>query len=51
MRNEIFHNKPTKIKFQKDLEILMLRMDFNLKDAINIGNIADGISLQYKYTP
>ncbi|MBT0880821.1 MULTISPECIES: hypothetical protein [unclassified Campylobacter] len=51
VRNEIFHNKPTKIRFQKDLEILMLRMEFNLKDAINIGNIADGISLQYKYTP
>lgn len=28
-RNEIFHNKPTKIKFKKDLEILLLRFDYN----------------------
>ncbi|WP_162982201.1 hypothetical protein [Helicobacter labacensis] len=32
-RNDIFHNKPTNIKFQRDLEILLLRLDFNLKET------------------
>lgn len=50
VRNDIFHNKPTKIKFQKDLEILLLRMEYNLKDAINIGDISKVINLQYKYS-
>lgn len=48
-RNELFHNKPTKIKFQKDLEILLLRMGYNLKDAIQIGEISKSIKLQYNY--
>lgn len=48
-RNEIFHNKPTKIKFHKDLEILLLRLDYNLEDAIKIGNISETIKLQYRY--
>ncbi|OYD78421.1 hypothetical protein CAV8706_1416 [Campylobacter avium] len=48
-RNEIFHNKPTKIKFKKDLEIILLRLGYNLEDAIQIGEISSAISLQYKY--
>lgn len=32
-RNEIFHNKPTNIKFQKDVEILLLRLGYNLQKA------------------
>lgn len=48
-RNEIFHNKPTKIKFQKDLEILLLRLGYNLYDATNIGEIQSVIKLQYHY--
>lgn len=36
-RNEICHNKPTKVKFQKDLEILLLRMEYDFK---NIGDIS-----------
>lgn len=48
-RNEIFHNKPTKIKFHNDLEILLLRLGYNLKDAINIGVIHDVIRLKYRY--
>lgn len=48
-RNEIFHNKPSNIKFQKDLEAILLRFGFNLKDAINIGDIKKHIILQYVY--
>ncbi|TLD86161.1 CAAX protease [Helicobacter sp. MIT 05-5294] len=48
-RNEIFHNKPTKIRFQKDLEILLLRLGYNLYDATNIGEIQSCIALQYHY--
>lgn len=48
-RNEIFHNKPTKIKFEKDLEILLLRLGYNLKDAITIGEIQSVIKLKYQY--
>ncbi|WP_139452272.1 hypothetical protein [Campylobacter armoricus] len=48
-RNEIFHNKPTKIKFHKDLEILLLRLDYNLEDAIKIGEISAAIQLKYNY--
>lgn len=48
-RNEVFHNKPTKIKFKKDLEILLLRLGYNLEEAIQIGEISSAISLQYNY--
>ena len=48
-RNEIFHNKPTKIKFKKDLEILLLRLGYNLEEAIRIGEISSAITLQYNY--
>ncbi|MBT0858843.1 hypothetical protein KJQ70_01220 [Campylobacter coli] len=48
-RNENFHNKPTKIKFRKDLEILLLRLDYNLEDAIKIGEISSAIQLKYHY--
>lgn len=48
-RNEIFHNKPSKIKFKKDLEALLLHLGYNLADAINMGNLQDIIKLQYKY--
>ena len=48
-RNELFHNKPTKIKFQKDLEILLLRLGYNLADAINLGDISNAMKLHYKY--
>lgn len=44
-RNEIFHNKPTKIRFQKDLEILLLRLGYNLNDATNLGEIQSCITL------
>ena len=48
-RNDIFHNKPTQIKFQKDLEILLLRLDYNLEEAIQIGEISTAVKLQYNY--
>ena len=48
-RNDIFHNKPTKIKFKKDLEAILLRLGYNLKDAIDIGEIQNGVKLKYKY--
>lgn len=48
-RNDVFHNKPTKIKFQKDLEILLLRLGYNLEEAINIGEVSTAITLQYNY--
>lgn len=48
-RNEIFHNKPTKIKFQKDLEILLLRMGYNLEEAVQIGEISTDIKLHYTH--
>lgn len=34
-RNEIYHNKPTNVKFVKESEILLLRMGYNLKEAIS----------------
>lgn len=49
VRNETFHNKPTKLKFQKDLEILLLRLGYNLYDAIHIGDIHNAIHLKYQY--
>ena len=49
-RNAIFHNKPTKIKFQRDLEILLLRLGYNLQDAITIGEIQRCITLRYNYS-
>ena len=48
-RNDIFHNKPTKIRFRRDLEVILLRLGYNLKDAIDIGKIQDGVQLKYKY--
>lgn len=48
-RNEIFHNKPSKIRFQKDVEILLLRLDYNLLDATKIGDIQRFINLKFKY--
>ncbi|PAF44581.1 hypothetical protein [Helicobacter sp. 11S02629-2] len=33
-RNYIYHNRPTKIKFKKDLAILLLRMGYNLTKAL-----------------
>lgn len=48
-RNEIFHNKPTRIRFQNDVENLLLRLGYNLRDAIDIGEICNVISLQYNY--
>lgn len=47
-RNEIFHNKPTKIKFKKDLEILLLRLGYNLEEAIQSNEISTNIDLCYK---
>ena len=49
-RNDIFHNKPTKIRFQRDLEILLLRLDYNLYDATKPNNVRRFINLQFKYT-
>lgn len=48
-RNEVFHNKPTKIKFQKDLEVLLLRLEYNLQDAIQVGELSSAIKLHYNY--
>ncbi|WP_423904485.1 CAAX protease [Campylobacter showae] len=48
-RNEIYHNNPTKIKFAKDLEILLLRMGYNLQDAVGGCDFRGDIKLQYKY--
>lgn len=48
-RNELFHNKPTKINFQKDLEILLLRLGYNLSDAMDMGDISNAIKLHYSY--
>lgn len=35
-RNHIYHNKPTNTKFIKETEILLLRMNYNLKDALKL---------------
>ncbi|GMB90334.1 CAAX protease [Helicobacter ailurogastricus] len=38
-RNEVFHNKPTHIKFQKDVVVLLLRLGYDLermKKSINL---------------
>lgn len=48
-RNEIFHNKPTKIKFQKDVEILLLRLGYNLKKATQIQNLQSYLNLKFQY--
>lgn len=49
-RNEIFHNQPTKIKFQRDLEILLLRLGYNLFDATKTSDIQRFIKLQFTYS-
>lgn len=48
-RNEICHNKPTKIKFTKEAEILLLRMDYNLKDALKLKS-DNLLHLAYQYS-
>lgn len=48
-RNETYHNKPTKIKFKKDLKILLLRLGYNLENAIDIGEIKEAIVLRFNY--
>lgn len=52
-RNNIFHNRPPKGKARSiitNIEILLLRLDFNLKDAFNgISNLEYGINLKYEY--
>lgn len=48
-RNEIYHNKPTKIKFTKEAEILLLRMDYNLKDALKLKS-DNLLHLAYQYS-
>ena len=52
-RNNIFHNRPPKVKAKSiitNIEILLLRLDFNLKDAFNgISNLEYGIKLKYEY--
>ena len=48
-RNDIFHNKPSKIRFQRDLEILLLRLGYNLSDATKLGNIQNFIKLKFIY--
>lgn len=49
-RNEIFHNKPTKIKFQKDLEILLVRLGYNLQKACQIQNLHSFVNLKFNYS-
>lgn len=52
-RNDIFHNRPPKIKAKSiiaNIEILLLRLDFNLKDAFKgISNLEYEIKLKYRY--
>lgn len=52
-RNNIFHNRPPKVKAKSiitNIEILLLRLDFNLKDAFNgVSNLEYGINLKYEY--
>lgn len=48
-RNEIFHNNPTKIRFERDLEILLLRMGYNLQDALDSCDFRKDIILRYEY--
>lgn len=48
-RNEIFHNKPTKIKFQNDLEILLLRLGFNLQKACQTQDLRAFVNLKFNY--
>lgn len=48
-RNDIFHNKPTKIKFKKDLEGLLLHLGYNLDEAIKMGGFQNIIKLKYNY--
>ncbi|WP_104732451.1 hypothetical protein [Helicobacter salomonis] len=45
--NEIFHNKPTRIKFQEDVEVLLLRLDYNLEKAIKATNWQDFLHLKF----
>ena len=52
-RNNICHNRPPKVKAKSiitNIENLLLRLDFNLKDAFNgISNLEYGIKLKYEY--
>lgn len=52
-RNDLFHNNPPKIKIKsivKNIEILLLRLDFNLYDAFkNIASLEHSIKLYYNY--
>ncbi len=52
-RNDIFHNNPTKIRpksIVSNIEILLLRLGFNLNDALkNISNLEHSVTLKYKY--
>lgn len=48
-RNSIFHNNPTKLRFEKDLEILLLRMGYNLQKATRSCDFRNDIKLQYNY--
>lgn len=48
-RNEIFHNKPTKIKFQKDIEILLVRLGYNLQKAFQIQDLRSFVNLKFNY--
>ncbi|BEG57263.1 hypothetical protein NHP21005_09510 [Helicobacter sp. NHP21005] len=49
-RNEIFHNKPTKIKFQRDLEILLVRLGYNLQKACTLEDLRPFVRLKFNYT-
>lgn len=52
-RNDIFHNRPSKIKPKSiitNIEILLLRLNFNLKDAFyGIENSNYNLNLKYNY--
>lgn len=52
-RNDIFHNNPPKTKAKSitvNIEILLLRLGFNLNDAFkNISNLNHMVNLKYKY--
>lgn len=52
-RNDIFHNNPPATKQKSiitNIEILLLRLGFNLHDALhNVSNLEHSIKLKYKY--
>ena len=49
VRNNIFHCRDTTQHFVKELENILLRLNFDLGDAVKMKNIADVIEFQHDY--